>query len=139
MKRLLISAAFLAMAGSAHAQMGRGPSPDLDRDGKVTFAEFKSAQADRMMARLDANKDGKISKAESKVMEDMAQRFGGADAAARIAQMWTLGDTNRDSQLSRAELEAGSKRRFDAADSNHDGWLSKGELLTMRQNRGRDG
>lgn len=139
MKRLAISAAFLAMASSAHAQMGRGPSPDLDRDGKVTFAEFKTAQADRMMQRLDANKDGRISKAESKVMEDMAQRFGGADAAARIAQMWTLGDTNKDSLLSRAELEAGSKRRFDAADSNHDGWLSQGELLTMRQNRGRDG
>lgn len=139
MKRLVISVAFLAMATSAHAQMGRGPSPDLDHDGKVTFAEFRKAQADRMLERLDTNKDGKISKAESKVMEDMARRFGGAEGATRIARMWTLGDTNKDSLLSRAELEAGSKRRFDAADSNRDGWLSKGELLTMRQNRGRDG
>ena len=59
MKRLLITVAFLAMAGSAQAQMGRGPNPDLDRDGKVTFAEFKKVQADTMLGRLDSDKDGK--------------------------------------------------------------------------------
>lgn len=30
---------------------------------------------------------------------------------------------------------AAGKRRFDEADTNHDGWLSKDELLTMRRNR----
>jgi hypothetical protein len=30
---------------------------------------------------------------------------------------------------------AAGKRRFDEADTDHDGWLSKDELLTMRQNR----
>lgn len=139
MKRFVISAALLAMASSAQAQMLQGPNPDLDRDGKVSFAEFKKVQADRMMERLDANKDGKISRAETKSMEEMAARFGGADAASRVARMWTQGDVNRDGALSHSELEAGSKRRFDIADSNHDGWLSKGELRTMRQNRGRDG
>jgi hypothetical protein len=28
-----------------------------------------------------------------------------------------------------------TERPLARADSNHDGWLSKGELLTMRQNR----
>ena len=139
MKRLLLSAVLMAMAGSAHAQMGKPADLDLDRDGKVTFAEFKKVQADRMLGRLDANKDGKIAKSESKAMEDLAARFGGADGAKRVALMWSMGDANKDGLLSRAELEAGSKRRFDAGDTNHDGWLSKGELLTMRQNRGRDG
>ena len=139
MKRLLITAVFLARAGSAHAQMGRGPNPDLDGDGKVTLAEFKKLQADTMLERLDANKDGKITKAESKPMEDLAARFGGAKATARIGEMWSRGDTNKDAALSRAELDAGSKRRFDAGDTNHDGWLSKDELATMRKNRGRDG
>jgi Ca2+-binding EF-hand superfamily protein len=139
MKRLLITAAFLAMAGSAHAQMGRGPDPDLDHDGKVTLAEFKKVQAEAMLSRLDADKDGKITKAESKPMEDLAARFGGAKATAHIAEMWSKGDTNKDAALSRAELDAGSKRRFDAGDTNHDGWLSKDELSTMGQNRGRGG
>ena len=139
MKRLLITVAFLAMAGSAQAQMGRGPNPDLDRDGKVTFAEFKKVQADTMLGRLDSDKDGKITKSESKPMEDMVARFGGAKASARINEMWSRGDANRDGALSRAELDVGSKRRFDAGDANRDGWLSKDELATMRQNRGRGG
>ena len=138
MKRFLIPAAVLAMAGSAHAQMGP-PNPDLDHDGKVTWAEYRIVQAGGMLDRLDADKDGRITRAESKPMEDMAARFGGAKATARIAEMWSRGDTNKDGVLSRAELEAGSKRRFDAGDTNHDGWLSKDELATMRQNRGRGG
>ena len=139
MKRLLITAVFLAMAGAAQAQMGGAPDPDLDKDGKVTLAEFKKVQADSMLGRLDADKDGKITKAESKPIEDLAARFGGAKAKARIAEMWSKGDTNKDGALTRAELDAGSKRRFDQGDTNHDGWLSKEELSTMRQNRGRDG
>lgn len=136
MKRLLIAVTFLTMAGSAQAQ---GSNPDLDRDGKLTFSEFKVIQADRMLDRLDANKDGRIARSESKAMEDMAARFGGAKAKGRIAEMWTRGDANKDGVLSRPELEAGSRRRFDAGDTNHDGWLSKDELANMRQNRGRDG
>lgn len=139
MKRLLITAAFLAMASTAHAQMGRGPDLDLDKDGKVTLAEFKKVQADSMLGRLDGDKDGRITKAESKSMEALAARFGGAKAASRIAEMWSKGDANKDGALSRAELDAGSKRRFDQVDANRDGWLSKDELATMRQNRGRAG
>ncbi|WP_340646837.1 EF-hand domain-containing protein [Phenylobacterium sp.] len=138
MHRFLIVAAALSIAGSAQAQMGP-PNPDANRDGKVTWDEYRSVQSGAMLDRLDSNKDGRITKAESKPMEDMAARFGGAKATARIAEMWSKGDANRDGALSRAELEAMSRRRFDAGDTNHDGWLSKGELATMRQNRGRDG
>lgn len=139
MKHLLITVGFLAVASSAQAQMGRGPNPDLDGDGKVTFAEFKKVQADTMLGRLDSDKDGRITKAESKPMEDMVARFGGAKASARISEMWSKGDANKDGALSRAELDTGSKRRFDVGDANRDGWLSKDELATMRKNRGRDG
>lgn len=30
---------------------------------------------------------------------------------------------------------AAGRRPFEMADGDHDGWLSKGELLTMRRNR----
>jgi Ca2+-binding EF-hand superfamily protein len=114
---------------------GPPPNPDTNHDGKVTFDEFKAMNAGRMMERLDANKDGRISKAEFQVMVDRISQFGGPDAQARAAERWARDDKNKDGFLSRAEIEAASKRRFDMADSNHDGWLSKGELLTMRQNR----
>lgn len=138
MRHLLITAALLAVAGSAHAQIGR-PNPDTNGDGKLTLAEVKVAQVDKVLQRLDANKDGRITKAESKPMEDMVARFGGAKATAQITRMWVQGDANKDAVLSRAEMEAATKRRFEAGDTNHDGWLSKGELSTMRQNRDREG
>jgi Ca2+-binding EF-hand superfamily protein len=140
MKRLFLAACLAVVAGSAHAQERGGmASADLDHDGKVTVSEFKKAQAERMISRLDTNKDGKISKAEMNAMQAMmGQRAGGAAGGGdRMAAMFDKLDTNKDGVLSHAEIEAGAKRRFDMADTNHDGWLSKGELLTMRQNRGR--
>ena len=40
--------------------------------------------------------------------------------------------------ITRTEIDAGAKRRFEAGDTNKDGWLSKGEIQALRQNRGRD-
>ena len=34
------------------------------------------------------------------------------------------------------QRDAATERRFNSADTNHDGWLSKGELLMMRQRMG---
>jgi hypothetical protein len=42
-------------------------------------------------------------------------------------------DANKDNVISKAERDAATTRRFNSADTNHDGWLSKGELLMMRQ------
>jgi len=128
--------ASLALAGAAHAQSGMGP-PDLDtdHDGKVTFTEFKAGAGARMMNRLDANKDGRITKAEFQVMVDRMAQMAGPEAQARAAERFAADDANHDGALSRSEVEAASRRRFDRADTNHDGWLSKGELLMMRQNR----
>ena len=42
-------------------------------------------------------------------------------------------DTNKDGAVSNAEMAASIEQRFKMADTNHDGWLSKGELLMMRQ------
>ena len=93
MTRLLLAACLAMTCGAAFAQMAP-PDPDLDHDGKVTLEEFRKMRPGGFMMRLDANKDGAITK---------------------------------------AEMAASTAERFKMADTNHDGWLSKGELLMMRQ------
>lgn len=136
-----VTAALLAAAPleGAMAQPGPGREPpnfDADRDGKVTLAEFKAAQAERqgrMFAHMDANKDGRITQAEMDSAGKRAEaRRGPGGPGAGLMRM----DADKDGAVSKTELAAMGDRRFQMADSNKDGWLSKGELLMMRQRRG---
>lgn len=141
MNRILLAAAFAAIATAATAQPQAGrepPNPDTDRDGKVTLAEFKAAQADRqgrIFARLDANKDGKLTQAEIDAGAKRAEVVGRGGGGGMLMRL----DANKDGVVTKDEMAAMSDRRFQMADSNKDGWLSKGELLTMRQRRGPGG
>lgn len=134
MNRLFAALAFAAVATAAHAQLGP-PNPDVDRDGKVTFDEFKKVSAGGMFERLDANNDGKITRTELNTVLDRFAALAPEGAKARMTARFDQDDANKDGVLTRAEAEAAAKPRFLAADSNHDGWLSKGELLTLRQGR----
>lgn len=142
MKRLMLAAtAFALIAGSAVAQdRPDPPSPDLDHDGRVTLAEFKKMEAQRearMFARLDTNKDGKITQAEFDAAPRRESQAGQqAPPAGGRGRFFQMMDKNGDGAISKAEMEAMGQRRFDMADTNHDGWLSKGELIMMRQRRG---
>lgn len=44
-------------------------------------------------------------------------------------------DTNHDGQVTRAELEAGIRKDFEAADTNHDGLLESDEVMAVNQAR----
>jgi hypothetical protein len=146
MNRILLAAAFAAIATAASAQPGLGrepPNPDTDHDGKVTLAEFKATQGERqarMFARMDANKDGRITQAEADAAAKRAEAAGrtgpgGGPPGGFLMRM----DANKDGAVTKAEIAAMSERRFETADTNKDGWLSKGELLMMRQRRGPGG
>lgn len=137
MKHAFVAAACLtALAGSANAQM-RAPNADLNKDGKVTLAEFKKVQGDTTLSRMDGNKDGKITREEFKAVEARAKTFGGAEMAQRISAMFPVMDANKDGVVVRDEIEAAAARRFGRGDANADGWLSPTELADMRQTRTR--
>ncbi len=131
MKHVVLAFVMTFVAGAAHAQMWV-PNPDLNKDGKVTLSEFQQTQANGIL-RLDADKDGKITRAEAKPLADRAP-----NGAAMVDRIWSRLDANKDGVITRAEIDAGAKRRFDLGDTNKDGSLSKDEIQALRQNRGRD-
>lgn len=115
--RLMVVAALALTAGAASAQPPadgglRGPRPggfgllefDANADGKLTKAEFETAQRARFN-RIDANKDGTATPEEL-----MAARK--ADAEARRAEM--------------------SKARFSALDTDKNGQISQSEFAESR-------
>ena len=139
MTRLLLAAVFVLGAAPALALAQPMGNPDLDHDGKVTLDEFRNGGSAAAMARLDRDKDGRISRTEFDALVNRIARFAGPDMRSRAVTMWGALDADQDGFATREEQAANQKRRFDAADTNNDGWLSKGELLMMRQNRARGG
>lgn len=126
---LCLTLAACAMAAPAAAQFGP-PSPDLDRDGKVTLVEYKKSQADQLFGRFDKDRDGNLLRAEIDALASMAKRFGGARAAQRVNSVWKA-DANGDGVISRPELEGRSAQRFKAGDANRDGVLDRAELKAL--------
>jgi len=116
----------------AAAQMGP-PKLDQNGDGRIVYAEYRSANVDKTLETLDSDRNGQVSRKEFDKFAGMARTFGGARAAAAMDQWWRTTDGNSDGAMSRSELESSSRRRFDAADSNRDGVLDKTEVAAMRQ------
>ncbi len=129
MKKTL-SAALLGatlFAGNAIAAPQDRPGGDLltmsdtDGNGVVTKAEFL-ADVEARFAKLDANKDGKISKEE---------RPGGGEGRGgrRMGRI----DTDKDGAISLDEQRAQANRRFDRLDANSDGKVDRAEADAARE------
>ena len=124
MKRLLIAAALgaTAITGIATAQTqtqqqnARGmrgmAAADRNGDGVITRAEATAA-ADAMFARMDKNRDGKLSADE---------RPGRRGAAA--------------GEITQQQFRDHAMKRFDRMDTNKDGRIDQTERNAMRANRG---
>lgn len=115
---LVAGAALLAVAGAAVAQDrggGRGPAADMTRDQAV-------ARADARFARLDANRDGRVT-------TDEARQARAGRRAERQAARFDRLDTNNDGSLSRAEFDARGAGRG----------ASRGERRERRGGIGSDG
>lgn len=95
------------------------PGPHMFRHGKGGPMDGPDGRHGGMMARLDTDKDGRISRAEAQADPKFAARFD------------TL-DVNKDGYVDKADFQARFQQMRDAwfakADSNHDGMLSKAEF-----------
>ncbi|PLR25114.1 hypothetical protein SGCZBJ_12840 [Caulobacter zeae] len=85
---------------------------------------FQSQRAGQMLAKLDANKDGKLSRTE---FEAMRQKKADGVKAGRGERLWGRLDADKDGFLSRAELEAMAAKRFKRMDADGDGVLTSAE------------
>ncbi|WP_404338822.1 EF-hand domain-containing protein [Sphingomonas sp. MMS12-HWE2-04] len=102
---------------------------DTNGDGIVTREEALAEAAQRF-ARMDANRDGKISKDERpEPTGSQGGRFGG--------RMLERMDTNGDGVITLDEQRAQASQRFDRLDANHDGKLDKAEIDAARARMGR--
>lgn len=92
-------------------QRGMMAGADANKDGKISKAEFNAA-SDARFARMDANRDGKLSKED----RELARQ-------ARLEQRFATIDTDKNGQISKAEFMTGHQRpdRGSGAKGGRDG------------------
>jgi hypothetical protein len=82
-----------------------------------------------MLAKLDADKDGTLSKTEFEAMR--RKKADGAKAqgakAGRGDRLWGRVDADKDGFLSRADLESMAAKRFQRMDADGDGVLTSAD------------
>jgi hypothetical protein len=104
---------------------------DTNGDNKLS-AEEHATGAREMFAKMDGDKDGKVTATEmetarAQMMGDKADEKSkkhGMSAAEKIAVI----DTNKDGSLSAEEQANGARQMFAAMDTDKDGSLTRAEL-----------
>jgi hypothetical protein len=105
---------------------------DANGDGELTEAEMTAARAARKserFARTDTDGNGKLSQAEAQAKHG---KRGGKGMRGKRGGRGGMGmmrgaDTNGDQMISKAEFTAAAIARFDKADANNDGKVTKEE------------
>jgi len=119
----------LAASHLALAQPGDGPvgrhgglvaMADANKDGKVSKAELTAA-LDARFAKLDANRDGKLTKEDREIGRQ-----------ARLDQRFAALDSDHNGQISKAEFAAGHQARFDRRDGEGRGGREGGHRFGGR-------
>lgn len=122
MTKLLIGVAAVALAVPALAQVAPTPEPQMQRAEKIQTRADVQAKIAKHFARVDANRDGFVTKDE---VDTAAQAFRGKRAerrADRRGHMFDRLDTNRDGAISRPEWDAGqAQREQHGAQRDHNG------------------
>ncbi len=132
--RLTLLAAALAcgaMAFSALAQDGapsRFAARDTNHDGYIDKSEA-SADMSARFDEMDTDHDGRLSPDEVHGFiharwQDHKGRWGGGHRMDRL-------DANKDGKITWDEVSADAKTRFDALDTNHDGFIDDAEMAQM--------
>jgi len=121
-----VSAPVLAGGGPECQEKAARMDVEGNRDGMITAVDH-AAGADKRFAKMDANKDGKITAAEidaSHGAESAAWAKHSMSAAEKIRNL----DANNAGALTRTEYAAGSQKMFAKLDANGDGNLTTAEM-----------
>src|SRR5690242_11378910 len=126
MKKLLIGCAALALAVPALAQVAPAPATQAQHASKIQTRAEVQAKVAQHFAKVDANRDGVITKAEA---DAAAQAYRGKrdDRRAerrddRREHAFERLDTNRDGAITRQEWDAAqAQRQQRVAARDHDG------------------
>jgi hypothetical protein len=112
--------AFAGPDGDKHFKM-----MDANGDGKITRAEHAAA-AKQMFTQCDANQDGTVTAAEmDTAMTAKGEKPGKGEISS--AEKIKMIDQNGDGKLTAAEHATGTEQMFGKMDTNADGTLSKEE------------
>ncbi len=122
---LLLAAAAVALSAvaapaNAHRGLHMFRQADADKDGKVTRAEFDAARNARF-AGIDANKDGALEVSELRAWKRTWP------ARARDARFKAL-DADGDGKIGVEEFVAKRKAQFGGIDTDKDGAIGKAEF-----------
>ena len=104
---------------------------DKNKDGRISRDESKMPE--RWFARTDANSDGQLTR------EELSQRPGrggpGKDGAGKHGKVTKM-DANGDGKIDAAEVKASAERTFKRLDKNSDGTVEGDELRWRGHGRG---
>lgn len=114
---------------------------DANKDGRLDRADrgvHRDQMAGAMFDRLDADRSGSISRDEwTAGAGRLAEAHRWQDGPAHMLRMGRparpmMGDTDGDRAISLREFEAQALRRFEEADANKDGTVTRAERMTAR-------
>lgn len=140
---LVAGALALAIAGlvagtTAALAEGAAPTPrakiDANGDGAVDRAEAAAhPRLAEKFDQLDRNRDGRLDASERPQRHGKRHGGGGPDGMGGIVKL----DSNADGRISRVEAAAQPRlaERFEAADRNRDGYLVRSELQAAHAQR----
>jgi Ca2+-binding EF-hand superfamily protein len=95
---------------------------DTDKDGKISKAEFDT-ESTALFKRLDKNSDGKIA------ADEVPARHWGK------GPQFGMMDTDKDGKVTKAEFTAAEDQMFQKLDANGDGVITPDEMQAMHHHR----
>jgi Ca2+-binding EF-hand superfamily protein len=108
----------------------RFPELDTNRDGVVSRSEWRGTE--RAFRVRDWNGDGVLSGEEVRMgAYPPDDSLEAQDFRMPVEDRFDYLDTNNDGRITEREWD-GSQATFDRFDRNHDGWISRSELGTVR-------
>ncbi|UZK67318.1 EF-hand domain-containing protein [Sphingomonas sp. M1-B02] len=115
---ILITVPAAAQVQSISASLAR---MDVDKDGKLSLAEW-AADSAAIFKKTDADKDGAIVRGEAVVRYQKGGAAADPKLESRVAKIMAP-DTNGDGQVSAAEAKIASDAEFKKRDKNGDGFI----------------